>query len=88
MLLEAPLNAVDKKLPHGNVDLVIVTPGMNAITISNIGVMIVDGDPSQLKIATSLKNESTIKSIQSCKHVHYRCYLHIHLFDSMKRYCM
>lgn len=89
VLLEAPLNAVDRKMPHGNIDLVIVTPGVDAITTSYIGVMIVDGESSQLKLATSMKNESTIRSIQSRKHVYIHVDVSAHtLFDSMKSDCI
>ena len=42
MMLEAPLNAREKTGPHGNIDVVIVSPGVDSIPTSNIGVMILD----------------------------------------------
>ena len=59
MIMEAPLNVTDKKLPYGNIDIVIVTPGTDTITTSNIGVMILDGESRQVKLATSMKSEHT-----------------------------
>jgi len=64
--LEAPLNANEKKLPHGKVDIVIVTPEIQ-FTGPNIGVMVFDKDLSQIKLATSMKNETSIYALQSRK---------------------
>jgi len=71
MILEAPLNANGRcaggrcKLPHGNIDMVVVNPGVD--TTSNVGVLIVDGETNQLNLATSTKNQSTIRAVQSRK---------------------
>ena len=79
MIIKAPLNVTDKKLPHGNID--IMTPGTDTIATSNIGVMIVDGESSQVKLATSVKRKHTIHSLQSHKHAcfiySYTCNLHL-----------
>ena len=55
MMLEAPLNAREKTVPHGNIDVVIVSPGVDSIPTSNIGVMIVDKDLNKQNLVTSMK---------------------------------
>ena len=78
MILEVPLNANERcagercKLPHGNIDMVIVNPGVD--TTSNVGVLIVGRETNQLNLATSMKNQSTIRAIQSRK---YACIIDI-----------
>ena len=78
MILEVPLNTNERcagekcKLPHGNIDKVIVSPGVD--TTSNVGVLILDGETN---LATSMKNQSTgakdIMGLVTCPQMQWVC---------------
>jgi len=81
MILEVPLNTNERcagekcKLPHGNIDMVIVNPRVD--TTSNVGVLIVDGKTNQLNLATSMKNQSTgakdMMELVTCPQMQWVC---------------
>ena len=68
--VEASLNAsiVSKNhsLPHGNVDLLVVSLG--DYSSSSIGVLVVDDDINYVRVAASMKTEHTLRASQSRKY--------------------
>jgi len=62
---EAPLNHHNKQLPHGNLDILVVTPAYS--TITQIGVLIIDGDTDKVVLTSSMKAEAAIKECGSGK---------------------
>jgi len=63
---QAPLNYADKSKPHGNLDILVVTPAVNT-TITQIGVLIIDGDADKVLLAGSVKTEASISERTSGK---------------------
>ena len=81
MILEAQLNAFNHdttiSVPHGKIDLVVVTPGEYTITDFSVGVLMIEGEIDYVQLATSMKTESTLCACQSRK---YACFI-IYLFN-------
>ena len=62
---EAPLNYGRKELPHGNLDILVVSPVSN----TRMGVLIIDGVSDQVLLTGSMKTEDSIDSPSSGEYV-------------------
>ena len=62
---EAPLNYGLKEVPHGNLDILVVTPVPN----TRMGVLIIDGVPDQVLLTGSMKTEDSLDNPGSGEYV-------------------
>ena len=66
---EVPLNFSMKELPHGNLDVLVVTPSTDS-TCTQIGVVIVDGDVDKELSTGPMKTEASLSEHASGKYVY------------------
>ena len=69
---EAPLNYGLKGVPHGNLDILVVT----SVSNTQMGILVIDGVPDQVLLTGSTKTEDSFDSLGSGEHV---CVLWLHV---------
>ena len=64
---EIPLNAVQKSIPHGSLDLLVVSE--RSSTQTTIGFLCINDLPSNVVMGSSVKTESTLDKVGSGMYV-------------------